>query len=184
MANGDLPRRWDNGLALPENVRPSGDIRIGATLPIKRWLALDLAGTHTGLQTQYFQRHGRQQRSHVVNLRVGPMLRKHTGRRRASPILLASLTAGPSWAFISSELPHVNVREKTSPKTSFVVAASVGMEIPLIPDKFGLRLQINYEWLRADYASQRESAGKDLGTDNLKVKLGRTVGLIGIWVQL
>lgn len=184
LPNGDLPRRSDEGFAPPKNVRPSGDIRIGATLPIKRWLALDVAGTYTSLQTQYFQRHGRQQRSRVVNLRVGPMLRKHTGRRRASPILLASLSAGPSWAFISSDLPYVNVRENTSPKTSFVVAASIGMEIPLSPDVFGLRLQLNYEWLRADYASQREAAGEDLGTDNLKVKLGRTVGLLGIWVQL
>ncbi len=182
-SGGGLPRTM-NDSADPERVKPSGDVRLGATLPFNRWFALDIAGGHTGLQTRYFESYGRSERSHVVNLRAGPMLRLMPGRRRASPTFFTSVTAGPSWAFISSEVAHVRVEGVTSPKTRFVVAWSLGMEIPLIPDAFGLRLQANYEWLRADYTSELETFSEVLSRDTLAVSVRRTVGLFGIWVQL
>lgn len=181
--DGSLPRPTRDS-PNPERVFPAADVRLGVTVPLKRWLAIDIAGAHNSLRTRYFEGYGRNERSHVVNLRVGPLVRLHTGRRRASPTLFTSVTAGPSWAFIASEVPHIRVKENTSPKTRFVVAWSLGMEIPLVPDAFGLRLQANYEWLRADYQSELEASGEVLSRDTLAVSVRRTVGLFGIWVQL
>jgi hypothetical protein len=91
--------------------------------------------------------------------------------------------AGPAFAAISSDVPHIQVREETSARASFAVAWSHGIEIPLVPARFGLRLQGNVEWLGANWHTHYVGPMGSLGGENQGLVMRRFVPLFGVWVQ-
>ena len=180
-AEYDLPAT-EESLPPTSTVLSTADLRCGGSALFGRRFSIDFDAGYTSWQTRYFESYGRS-RSRSVHARLGPALRIPLGRSGRAPSLFVSLAAGPAFSFVPNDAAHVAVTEDISPRAGFVVSWAHGIEIPLKPNRFGLRVQLDWDFMRVSYRVRRDGPAGALPTSHFEDLLRRPVLLVGLWVQ-